>query len=96
MVDIERNQSGPCDEGDGIINVTNDDIAKTVQPEPQSPVPSGSMMQPTVGRPKRDRKPNVKYSAEEYDLDSVSASKRRLLLSGLYVKQGRPKDRGRC
>ena len=49
-----------------------------------------------VGRPKRDRRPNVRYSAEEYDLASVSASKRRLVLSGVYVKQGRLKDRGRC
>ena len=49
---------------------------------------------PSVGRPKRDRRPNVKYNSEEYDLPSVSASKKRLLLSGLCVKQGRPKTRG--
>ena len=41
LVDIERYQSGACDEGDGITNVANDDIAKNVQP--QSPVPSSSL-----------------------------------------------------
>ena len=100
VVDIERYQSGSdsgaCDEGDGIIDVANDDITKNVQPQPQSPVSSGSILQPTVGRPKRDRKPNVKYSSEEYELASVSASKRKLVLSGMFVKQGRLKNRGRC
>ena len=94
VVDIERYQSGACDEGDGLINVANDDIAKNVQP--QSPNPSGSLLQPTAGRPKRDRKPNVKYSAEEYELASVSASNRKLVLSGVFVKRDRLKNRGRC
>ena len=76
--------------------MANDDMARNVQPQPQSPVPSSSMLQPTVGRPKRDRKPNVRYSAEEYDLASVSASKRKLVLSGVFVKQGRLKKGGRC
>ena len=51
---------------------------------------------PSVGRPKRIRRPNVKYGSEEYDLSAVSANKKNLILSGLYVKRGRPMDRGRC
>ena len=60
-----------------------------------SPIQTGILLQLAVGRPQRDRKPNVRYSAEEYDLAKLSASKKGLLLSGLYVKQVRPKDRGR-
>ena len=61
----------------------------------ESPIQTGSMLQPAVGRPQRDRKQNVRYSAEEYDLAKLSAFGKGLLLSGLYVKQVRPKDRGR-
>ena len=101
LADIGHYQSGADDVVDGIITgVVNDDRTQdndiTSNVQPQSPVPSGSMLQPTVGRPKRDRRPNVKYSAEEYDLAKLSASKKGLLLSGLYVKQGRPKDSRRC
>ena len=98
--DIGKFQSGASDEGDGTIDdVANDesqnnDAVANVQTE--SPVQAGSILQPTVGRPKRDRRPNSKYSAEEYDLAKVSASAKGLLLSGLYVKEGRRKDRGRC
>ena len=62
----------------------------------QSNVPTDNMPVSPVGRPKRDRRPNVKYSADEYDLATVSASRAGLTLSGLYVKPGRLKDRGRC
>ena len=101
LADIGQYQSGADDMVDGIISgVVNDDRSQdndiTSNVQSQLPVPSGSMLQPTVGRPKRDRRPNVKYSAEEYDLAKLSASKKGLLLSGLYVKQGRPKDKGRC
>ena len=98
--DIGKYQSGASDVGDGLINdVANDDefqndgAVTNVQSE--SPVQTGSILQPTVGRPKRDRKPNVKYSAEEYELAQVSASGK-LLLSGLNVKEERLKNRGRC
>ena len=64
-----------------IDSVQNDEVGLDVQP--LSPVPSGGEI---VGRPKRDRRPNVKYRSEEYELSSVSASKKGLLLSGLYVK----------
>ena len=67
-----------------------------VQPQSQLPELSGSVLQPTVGRPQREKRPNVRYSAEEYDLATVSASRAGLILSGLYVKQGRLKNRGRC
>ena len=74
-----------------IDSVQNDEMGQEAQPLP--PVPSCGE---TVGRPQRNRRPNVKYRSDEYDLSSVSASKECLLLSGLYVKQGRPRNRGRC
>ena len=83
-----------------IGEVINDGSSQPKDMEPdelvQSTAPSGNMMQPTVNRPTRDRKPNVKYNTEEYDLSEVSAYKKNLFISGLYVKQGRQKDRGRC
>ena len=86
--------------GDGTIEgVANDDGFRNNDTETdvqsESPIQTGSMLQPAVGRPQRVRKPNVRYSAEEYDLAKLSASKKGLLLSGLYAKQVRPKDRGR-
>ena len=77
----------------GIDNVLHDDEGLNVQLP--SPVSSGSDI-PSVDRPKRVRRPNVKYGSEEYDLSAVSANKKNLILSGLYVKRGRPMDRGRC
>ena len=68
----------------GIDSVQYDEGGLDVQP--LLPEPSGSEI-PSVGRPKRARKPNVKYNSEEYDLSSVSASKKRLLLSGLCVNR---------
>ena len=84
---IEMNDDGAPD----VDNVQNDEMAQEVQP--LSPVPSCGE---TVGRPQRDRRPNVRYRSDEYDLSSVSAAKKCLLLSGLYVKQRRPRNRGRC
>ena len=80
------------DDGAPTDNVQNDEVGVNVQP--LLPVPSSTEV-PAVGRPKRDRKPNVKYRSDEYDLSSVSASKRRLVLSGLHVKQSRLMERGR-
>ena len=62
----------------------------------QSNVPTDNMPVSPVGRPKRDRRPNVKYSADEYKLAGLSASKPGLLLSGLYVRQGRSMDKRQC
>ena len=84
---VEMNDDGAPD----VDSVQNDEMAQEVQP--LSPVPSCGE---TVGRPQRDRRPNVRYRSDEYDLSSVSAAKECLLLSGLYVKQGRPRNRGRC
>ena len=61
----------------------------------QSPVPSGNMMQPAVGRPTRNRIPNLRYNAAECDLSGVSAYKKNLLTSGLHLKQDRQKDWGK-
>ena len=98
--DIDQYRSGAGEVGDGTIGgvdnddgFLNNDTETNVQSE--SPIQTGSMLQPAVGRPQRDRKQNVRYSAEEYDLAKLSAFGKGLLLSGLYVKQVRPKDRGR-
>ena len=61
---------------------------------PSSPVPSGTDI-PAVERPKRNKRPNVKYSSEEYDLSAVSAVKKGLCLSGLYITQCKPRTRGK-
>ena len=63
--------------------------------QPLLPVQSGTELLPAGGRPKREKRPNVKYSSEEYDLSKVSASRTNLVLSGLYVQQCRPRHRGR-
>ena len=84
---VEMSDDGAPD----IDSVQDDEMGQEVQP--MSPVPSCGE---TVGRPQRDRRPNVRYRSDEYDLSSVSASNKCLLLSGLYVNQGRPRNRGRC
>ena len=38
--------------------------------------------------PKRERKPNIKYSSEEYDLSAVSAMNRKVLLFGMHIIHG--------
>ena len=95
LVGTQQGQSETVSEiiDDGVLHDTDSRQCNDMQP--LSPVPSASTI-PTVGRPKRDRRPNVKYSTDEYDLSAVSATRKGLLLSGVYVKQGRPKDRGRC
>ena len=59
-------------------------MPQVVPPEPVLP-PSSS----TGDRPRRERKPNVKYSAEEYDLTEASATHHALVvqLSRLFVKK---------
>ena len=84
---VEMSDDGAPD----IHSVQDDEMGQEVQP--LLPVPSCGE---TVGRPQRDRRPNVRYRSDEYDLSSVSASNKCLLLSGLYVNQGRPRNRGRC
>ena len=86
--DTQHTVDGEAD----IDSLQNDKVGPDMQP--MSPVSLGSGT-PTVGRPKRDRRPNVKYRPEEYNLSSVSASKC-MLLSCLYVKQYKPMDGGRC
>ena len=44
-------------------------------------------------RPQRSRKPNVRYSKEEYDLSTISAHIKQAGLSGMSVKQFSTKDR---
>ena len=43
-------------------------------------------------RPQRTRKPNVRYSQEEYDLSNISAHIKQAGLFGMSVKQFRTKD----
>ena len=45
------------------------------------------------GRPQRTRRPNVKYSQEEYDLSSVSACVKQAGISGISARQVKRKDR---
>ena len=61
---------------------------------PSAPVPSETDMT-AVERPKRNRRSNVRYSSEEYDLSAVSAVRKGLCLSGLYVKQCKPRSSGK-
>ena len=83
MEDIRDDQDQTRHVNEGEVEVTNDvmydladDMAKQTDEVPNS-------------RPKRDRKQNVRYSSEEYDLSAVSGSYRRgarLTLSGIYVQ----------
>ena len=58
--------------GEEVGPVSSVDVPnQTVQPVVSSPV-----VQPTESRPVRTRKPNVRYSAEEYDLSKVSGTKK--------------------
>ena len=51
----------------------------------------GTSQLPIIGRPRRQRRPNVKYSDQEYDLSAVAAPKKRIQLLGLYIaKKKRP------
>ena len=45
---------------------------------------------PVIDRPRRQRRPNVRYSELEYDLSSVAAPKKRFQLSGLYIVNKSP------
>ena len=45
------------------------------------------------GRPQRTRRPNVKYSQEEYDLSGISAYNRQAGISGISARQVKRKDR---
>ena len=44
-------------------------------------------------RPQRTRKPNVKYSQEDYDLSNISADIKQAGISGMSVKQSNTKER---
>ena len=44
-------------------------------------------------RPQRTRRPNVKYSQEEYDLSKISAHTKQAGISGISVEQYKMKDR---
>ena len=52
----------------------------------------GSQMR-SPSRPQRARRPNVKYSQEEYDLSKISAHMKQAGISGISVKQFRRQDR---
>ena len=58
--------------GEEVGPVSSVDVPdQTVQPVVSSPV-----VQPTESRPVRTRRPNVRYSAEEYDLSKISGTKK--------------------
>ena len=45
------------------------------------------------GRPQRTRRPNVKYSQEEYDLSTISGHTKQARISGVTVEHFSTKDR---
>jgi len=98
LVDMQQSmRQGQQDSGIEMVGHGAHDVEQDVEVSmgaPSSPVPSGNDM-PAVERPKRNRRANVKYSSEEYDLSAVSAVRKGLCLSGLYVKQCEPRSRGR-
>ena len=97
MVDMQQS-TGQCqpDIGNERIGEGTHDSVQEVEDMsvPVLPVPSGADL-PDVERPKRNRRPNVKYSSEDYDLSAISAVKKGLCLSRLYVNQCQPRSRGR-
>ena len=50
----------------------------------------GLHQSPIIDRPRRQRRPNVRYSDHEYDLSSVAAPKERFQLLGLYIVKKSP------
>ena len=98
LVDMQQSmRQGQQDSGIEMVGHEAHDVVQDVEVSmgaPSAPVPSETDM-PAVERPKRNRRPNVKYSSEEYDLSAVSAVKKGLCLSGLYVKQCKPRTRGK-
>ena len=76
MSDDQVRHDSPCDEVGVIMeNEVNDNIVTN-----ENPVLNG--------RPKRDRKQNVRYSSQEYDLSAVSMNPGvpKLKLSSIYVQ----------
>ena len=71
------------------VGVSEPALSEDVVPEAPAvvPVPTPST-QPADGRPVRARKPNVRYSKDEYDLSEISMSGR--------VCQGRVRGRNKC
>ena len=71
--------------GDEDVNilprVSGQDQCENIPDEP-------AFVSPTINRPRRERKPNIKYSSEEYDLSAVSAMNRKVLLFGMNVIHG--------
>ena len=89
---LYQSDTGGQDINDGAPStdtMQNSEVGLNVQP--LSPVPSCSEV-PAVGRPKRDRRPNVKYRSDEYDLSKVSAAKETLVCmpssAGLWTGGG--------
>ena len=50
----------------------------------------GTSQLPIIDRPRRQRRLNVKYSDQEYDLSAVAAPKNRIQLLGLYIAKKGP------
>ena len=76
MSDAQGRYDSQGDEVGAIIeNEVTDNVATAEDPVPNS-------------RPKRDRKQNVRYSSQEYDLSEVSMNpgKAKLKLSSIYVQ----------
>ena len=62
-------------------------LGDSVQPGMQSAGERVDSQTRSPGRPQRIRKPNVKYSQEEYDLTAISAHSKQARISGISVGQ---------
>ena len=83
MEDIRDDQVQIRHVNEGAVEITNDVMNEV----------AGDMAKQTDqaldNRPRRDRKQNVRYSSEEYDLSAVSTGRyreARLTLSGIYIQ----------
>ena len=66
---------------DMMTEVADDDQNKNI---PAAPVMSNS---PIINRPRREKKPNIKYSSAEYDLSALSAGEQKVWLFGLHIRK---------
>ena len=72
---------GGDDDVDILTRVADDNRNESI---PAAPVMSSS---PIINRPRREKKPNIKYSSAEYDLSAVSAGEKKVWLFGLHIRK---------
>ena len=71
---------------EGVAYGGDDDTDVQLQVSSQKSDDDGIINQsPVIDRPRRQKRPNVRYSELEYYLSSVAAPKKRFQLAGLYI-----------